>query len=448
MPIDALPSISRSDPDFRVKVDDYFLTRLPAFSTQAEAARVQIVAAEGAATSAASTASSSATTASNAATTATTAAGTATSASASAVAAKNAAEAAAAAAATFDPAAYVPKAGATMTGHLTVPAGASGSQVPRASEVVLKAGGTMSGPLDVPSLNGGQISGLRNRLINGDWSVWRAGTSFGGGAIGVADAWLLPGAAGQTATRVADHPTDGANGWCIEVVNTSGGQWAEQRIPSANCRDLVGKTVTASAYVKGIAVGGSLFVNIETANAQDNFATTTSVGSSVSTTSTSWTRLTFTFTVPAAGANGIRFRVLTSSSGAATARIAACQLEIGGLATPVEKRPYALECMLAGAARPYIPATGGVMDAALGDAFALSVSGNVTLSFSNLPVSAAYECVLEINHTSGTITMPSGTVWVGTAPTLTTGKRHLIFFRRTTIGTAGWYASALAGFAQ
>lgn len=96
MPIDALPSISRSDPDFRVKVDDYFLTRLPTFSTQAEAARVQIVAAEGTATSAASTASNAATTASNAATTATTAADTATSASSSAVTAKNAAELAAA----------------------------------------------------------------------------------------------------------------------------------------------------------------------------------------------------------------------------------------------------------------------------------------------------------------------------------------------------------------
>ena len=89
MPIDPLPSISRSDANFRTQVDDYFLTRLPAFSTQAESARGQIVAAESTATSAAGTAAT-------AATTATTAAGTATSASASAVTAKNAAEAAAA----------------------------------------------------------------------------------------------------------------------------------------------------------------------------------------------------------------------------------------------------------------------------------------------------------------------------------------------------------------
>jgi len=42
---------------------------------------------------------------------------------------------------------YTLKAGDTMTGALEVPAGASGNQVPRASEVVLKTGSTMSGLL-------------------------------------------------------------------------------------------------------------------------------------------------------------------------------------------------------------------------------------------------------------------------------------------------------------
>ncbi len=42
---------------------------------------------------------------------------------------------------------FVNTAGDTMSGHLNVPAGASGNQVPRASETVLKTGGTMSGDL-------------------------------------------------------------------------------------------------------------------------------------------------------------------------------------------------------------------------------------------------------------------------------------------------------------
>lgn len=71
------------------------------------------------------------------------------------IAATKAAEAAASAvaAATFDPALFVPKAGGvTMTGTLAVPAGATGSNVPRASEVVPLAGGvTMTGTLAVPA---------------------------------------------------------------------------------------------------------------------------------------------------------------------------------------------------------------------------------------------------------------------------------------------------------
>lgn len=52
--------------------------------------------------------------------------------------ARDEAVAAAEAAALFDPALYVPRAGGvTLTGHLAVPAGATGSQVPRASEVLL-----------------------------------------------------------------------------------------------------------------------------------------------------------------------------------------------------------------------------------------------------------------------------------------------------------------------
>lgn len=98
---------------------------------------------------------------------------------------------------------------------------------------------------------------------------------------------------------------------------------------------------------------------------------------------------------------------------------------------------------------PTVVATsGGVMNCAAGDSFTITVSANTTLSFSNIP-SGAYACVLEVVHTSGAITFPAGTVWVGeVTPTLATGKRHLFFFQRAKLGTASWYASALTGFAS
>lgn len=48
----------------------------------------------------------------------------------------------------------VSKGGGTLTGHVEAIAGASGSQIPRVSEVVKKVGDQMSGPLIVPELRG------------------------------------------------------------------------------------------------------------------------------------------------------------------------------------------------------------------------------------------------------------------------------------------------------
>ena len=53
MPIDPLPALDRNGPTFRADVDAYFVTALPVFATQAEAARVEIVAKEASAVSAA-----------------------------------------------------------------------------------------------------------------------------------------------------------------------------------------------------------------------------------------------------------------------------------------------------------------------------------------------------------------------------------------------------------
>lgn len=67
------------------------------------------------------------------------------------------AQAAAAAAATFDPANYVPRAGGVaLSGPISVPAGASGSQVPQAQEVAMLATTQL---------------GFRNKVINGNFTV-------------------------------------------------------------------------------------------------------------------------------------------------------------------------------------------------------------------------------------------------------------------------------------
>ena len=213
----------------------------------------------------------------------------------------------------------------------------------------------------------GQLGGLRNKIINGNFDVWQRGTSFSGAAPEfTADRWFAPGAAGQAVTRVADHPTAGSAAFCIQVANTAGTQWIQQRIESNNLRDLVGKTVTASVWVKNIVPFGSgANLQVVRANATDDWTTTTDVGTSASTASTNWTQLTCTFTMTAAMANGLMLRLITAGGGggAATVRLSMAQLEVGPAPTAFEHRDYGLELALC---QRYLPAVVGGDTTAVG----------------------------------------------------------------------------------
>ena len=65
-----------------------------------------------------------------------------------------------------------------------------------------------------------------------------------------------------------------------------------------------------------------------------------------------------------------------------------------------------------------------------GNYFTKTINGNSTFTFSNPPASGTVgSFVLELTHTSGTVTWPSSVKFpADTAPTLTTGKTHLFFF--------------------
>lgn len=65
-----------------------------------------------------------------------------------------------------------------------------------------------------------------------------------------------------------------------------------------------------------------------------------------------------------------------------------------------------------------------------GNYFTKTINANSTFTFSNPPASGTVgSFVLELTHTSGTVTWPSSVKFpADTAPTLTTGKTHLFFF--------------------
>ena len=70
------------------------------------------------------------------------------------------------------------------------------------------------------------------------------------------------------------------------------------------------------------------------------------------------------------------------------------------------------------------------IDLSTGNYFTKTISGNSTFTFTNPPSSGTVgSFVLELTHTSGTVTWPSSVKFpADTAPTLTTGKTHLFFF--------------------
>lgn len=66
------------------------------------------------------------------------------------------------------------------------------------------------------------------------------------------------------------------------------------------------------------------------------------------------------------------------------------------------------------------------IDCSAGNYFTKTINGNTTFTISNVPSSRAFAFVLELTHTSGTVTWPASVKFpAATPPTLTAGKTHL-----------------------
>lgn len=90
---------------------------------------------------------------------------------------------------------------------------------------------------------------------------------------------------------------------------------------------------------------------------------------------------------------------------------------------------------------------GGAIDCNAGTRFSETVNGSRTFTISNIPAAGqGYEFTLEILMTSGSVTWFANVLWPNnTAPTLTTGKRHVIFFSRSVDGT-DWLGAYLTSY--
>lgn len=179
--------------------------------------------------------------------------------------------------------AFVSKTGDTMTGPLSVPAGASGAQVPQAQETY--------GPKN------GQLAGMRNKIINGAFGInqrnYVSGAATTAGQYTL-DRWKVTGTGGITFSTANNKTT----------VTIPSGQTLQQVIEGLNLQTgtyVLSWEGTAQGRIAGGTYGASGSV-------------TASITGGVNTT--------------------IEFNAGT---------VANVQFELGIIATPFEHRPYGAE---------------------------------------------------------------------------------------------------------
>ena len=210
-----------------------------------------------------------------------------------------------------------------------------------------------------------------NYIINGAFDIWQRGASISGLGYG-ADMWYAP-----FSTSTVSRSTDAPEGFKYSLnVSRSAGtvNYVLQRIEANNSSLLVGKTVTASFWAKNIGSDESIEVSLFSADAVDNFSSTTTIGSAVvlasSGFSTSWTKYSATFNnLPASVANGMHIQIVgrtEASSSGHSFLLAGVQLEEGSYATPFRRNSPSIQSELAACQRYYWRVTAGVIGAKMG----------------------------------------------------------------------------------
>lgn len=188
----------------------------------------------------------------------------------------------------------------------------------------------------------------RNRIINGAMSVDQrnngSSVSTGGGIIYTLDRWYVgSNGAATTVQRVAGAT---ANQYRMQITGAASvtNVTVSQRIEAVNCADLAGQTVTLS-FDTSNSLLTSLTWSASYANSTDSFGTlasptVTNITSGSVTISSTVTRYSVSFAVPAAATTGLVIQLVVGAQTSGTWLLGNVQLEVGTQATPFEFRPY------------------------------------------------------------------------------------------------------------
>jgi len=210
--------------------------------------------------------------------------------------------------------------------------------------------------VQMTSANGGQLAGLRNKIINGDMRVAQRGTS--GLSSGI-----------STNTLTLDRMAVFANGAAVTVSQVTGVNFGStvssvlnvagaasnttvnvgQRIESKNVRDLAGNSATVSFWLyQTTGSTQTITTTIYAPTATDNWTGQTTITTFTNSVPTAtWTYCTGTVSITSVAQYGLAVSVggIAVVAGQSLA-IGNWQLEVGPVATPFEQRPIGMELEL------------------------------------------------------------------------------------------------------
>jgi hypothetical protein len=214
--------------------------------------------------------------------------------------------------------------------------------------------------LRIKSLNGGQLAGFRNKIINGGFDVWQRGTSFTFNSAGgyTADRFNMSSGTGGVAVISRQTFTPGQTDvpgnpkYYMQIQHTTdGGTPANLDTRIEDVNTFSGQNATFSFYGK-VSSGTAVWTPRLVQFFGTGGSATNVVMASDITLTTSWQRFTVTFAVPSTSGktigegNYLRPDIYRGTTGVVTYHFANVQFEAGTVATPFEYRPIGTELAL------------------------------------------------------------------------------------------------------
>ena len=210
--------------------------------------------------------------------------------------------------------------------------------------------------VQVANLNGGQLAGMRNRIINGDMDTDQRNA-------GAAQTFTAAAALAYSVDRWYGYCT-GANVTGQQIAGATAGQFRYrftgaasvtaigfgQRIEQLNSADLASTTATLS-----VDLANSLLTSVTWtafyATTADTFGTLasptrTQIATGTFTVTSTVTRYSTNISVPGAATTGIEIVFTVGAQTSGTWTVGDVQLEPGPVATPFERRPIGTELSL------------------------------------------------------------------------------------------------------